>query len=72
MLFTYFYPPLFIVLVAINWLTHFVVNHRKRKKKGIPFELNGERLIKELVSFVVVLVISFAETILLYFLYSLL
>lgn len=68
----YFNTLLFCILIGINWISHFVINARKRKKKGTPYELNLKTLAKELLSLVVVLIISLGETMLLLLLFSLL
>ena len=67
---TYFNVTFFGLMVLFNWTLHFIVNDKKRKKKGVKFELTGKSLLAAFVSFIVVLFISYVEVVALMFVYE--
>lgn len=67
---SYFNTIFFVLMVLLNWTLHFIVNDKRRKKKGLKYELTGKSLLAEFVSFIVVLFISYLEVVALIFLYK--
>ena len=67
----YLNPYLLFVLILINWALHFVINAKKRKQKEERFVFNLESIVMEGISFLVVVFISLAESVLLVWIYRL-
>lgn len=67
---SYFNTIFFVLMVLLNWTLHFILNDKRRKKKGLKYELTGKSLLAEFVSFIVVLFISYLEVVALIFLYK--
>ena len=64
------YLPLLLIIIAINWILHFVINAKKRKQKGQLYKVTAKTLVAEVVSLGIVVLISIAETLLITFIYN--
>ena len=67
----YLNPYLLFVLILINWALHFVINAKKRKQKEERFVFNLESIVMEGISFLIVILISLAESMLIDWIYRL-
>lgn len=62
--------PLLFIIIGINWILHFIVNAKKRQKKGQSYKVTGKTVVAEVGSLGIVVLISLAETLLITFLYN--
>lgn len=62
---------LLFVLILINCVLHFVINAKKRKQKEERFVFNLKSIVMEGISFLIVILISLAESLLIDWIYRL-
>ena len=62
---------LLYILILINWALHFVINAKKRKQKRERFVFNLKSIVMEGISFLIVMLISLAESMLIDWIYQL-
>lgn len=62
---------LLFVLILINCVLHFVINAKKRKQKEERFVFNLKSIVMEGISFLIVILISLAESMLIDWIYRL-